>query len=146
MTRTLADISTADPQHAIVFRVRYDEADQMGVVHHSRYLTYFEMGRVELMRHLDLPHLVQEERGQPLSIRCIDVRYLAPARYDDLLELTTAVTEARGARIIFVGRLRREGDTGALIAEARMEAAAITPAGRPRRLSPEERDAFAPGQ
>lgn len=116
----------------------------MGVVHHSRYLTYFEMGRVELMRHLGLPHLEQEEIGQPMSIRRIDVRYLAPARYDDLLELSTRIAEIRGARIIFKGSLRRSYPTAA-IAEAEMEAVAITPAGRPRRLSPRELSALTPG-
>ncbi len=155
------------PRHTLTFRVRYDEADQMGVVHHSRYLTYFEMGRVELMRHLGLPHLEQEERGQPMSIRRIDVRYLSPARYDDVLELSTEITEARGARVTFKGRLvRLEGGKGpspaaatggrggaekqaemagakTLIAEAVMEAATITPQGRVRRLSTEELAALA---
>lgn len=135
--------ATTGPSHTLTFRVRYDEADQMGVVHHSRYLTYFEMGRVELMRHLNLPHLQQEERGQPMSIRRIDVRYLAPARYDDVLELTTSITLARGARVTFTGHLRRTHPPAA-IAEATMEAATITPQGRPRRLSPDELAALTP--
>jgi acyl-CoA thioester hydrolase len=94
-------------EHKIQFRVRYDEADQMGVVHHSRYLTYLEMGRVELLRAAGLPHLAQEERGEPLSLASVAIRYLAPARYDDLLELVTTVEEARGARVVFKSRLLR---------------------------------------
>lgn len=131
-------------QNTIEFRVRYDEADQMGVVHHSRYLAYFEMGRVELMRAVGLPHLRQEERGQALTVQQLDVRYAAPARYDDVLRLTTAVAEARAARVVFTSRLtRREpGTAETLLAEATVVAAAIDSTGKVRRLTPEELAAF----
>jgi len=130
-------------EHTIEFRVRYDEADRMGVVHHSRYMAYFEMGRVELMRAVGLPHLTQEERGQALTLRSLDVRYRAPARYDDTLRLVTTIEEARGARVVFKSRLARV-DPGpeATVAEANVVAAAITPDGAVRRLAPEELAAF----
>ena len=130
-------------EHTIEFRVRYDEADQMGVVHHSRYLVYFEMGRVELMRAVGLPHRAQEDRGQPLTVAGVDVRYVAPARYDDVLRLVTAIEEARGARVVFRNRLSRiDPGPETLLAEATVVAAAITPDGAARRLTPEELTAF----
>jgi acyl-CoA thioester hydrolase len=130
-------------EHTIEFRVRYDEADRMGVVHHSRYLAYFEMGRVELMRAVGLPHLAQEERGQALALRSLDVRYCTPARYDDTLRLATRVDGARGARVVFKSHLTRV-DPGpeAAVAEATVEAAAVRPDGAVRRLTPEELAAF----
>lgn len=129
-------------EHTIRFRVRYAEVDQMGVVHHSMYLTWFEMGRVELMRAVGLNHRRQEDLGRPLSLRDVEVRYQAPARYDDELELVTT-TEARGARVVFTGRLKRvDPEPLAPIATAEMTGAAITPGGRIRRLSDEELAAF----
>lgn len=117
----------------------------MGVVHHSRYLGYFEQGRIELMRAIGLPHLAQEERGQPLTLQSVEVRYAAPARYDDVLELETWIEEARAARVVFRNRLRRaEPDpSDRPLAEATIVAAAIRPDGSVRRLTAEELAAFA---
>ena len=130
-------------EHTIEFRVRYDEADPMGVVHHSRYLSYFEMGRVELMRAVGLVHLAQEDRGRPLTVKTAEVRYQGPARYDDLLRLVTRVEEARGARVVFRSRLfRAEPAPPMPLAEATIVAAAIDSSGCARPLAAEELAAF----
>jgi acyl-CoA thioester hydrolase len=130
-------------EHTIRFRVRYGEVDQMGVVHHSRFLTYFETGRVELMRAIGLPHVEQEDRGEPQSIRSVDVRYVSPARYDDVLELTTSVPRARGAQVVFQSRLwRAEPEPRTLVAEATQVGAAVTRDGKVRRLTARELAAF----
>ena len=132
----------AGVEHSIEFRVRYDEADRMGVVHHSRYLVYFEIGRVELMRAAGLPHLAQENPGQALVLKQVDVRYLAPARYDDRVRLTTSIAEARGAKVVFASRLVRIAPAPeTLLAEATTIAAAVTPDGTARHLTAEERTA-----
>jgi len=111
-------------EHSIEFRVRYDEADQMGVVHHSRYLVYFQMGRVELMRAASLPHLAREERGQALVLKEADIRYLSPARYDDRVRLVTTIAETDGAQIVFASRLVRiDPAPETLLAEATVAAA-----------------------
>jgi acyl-CoA thioester hydrolase len=130
--------------NTIRFRVRYDEVDRMGVVHHSRYLVYFEQGRIELMRAIGLPHLVQEERGQPLTLRSVDVRYMAAAQYDDVLELETWIEEARAAKVVFRNRLSRAEPTPSPgpLAEATIVAAAITSENTIRRLTAEELAAF----
>jgi acyl-CoA thioester hydrolase len=129
-------------EHFSKFRVRYDEADQMGVVHHSRYLAFFELGRLELVRAAGLPALAQEEGGRALTLRNIAVRYLAPARYDDWLELTTRVEQVRDGEIVFKSRLFRTAAPPVLVAEATAVVAAITPEGAARPLSPEELAAF----
>jgi len=121
------------------FRVRYEEADRMGVVHHSRHLSYFEMGRVELMRAVGLEHLEQERRGEGHVIRSLDIRYVAPARYDDVLELVTSVPKARAAQIVFQSELRRADPRPVvLIAEATIVAATVTAEGKVRRLTKRE--------
>jgi acyl-CoA thioester hydrolase len=133
-------------ENTIQFRVRYDEADQMGVVHHSRYLAFFELGRLELMRSVGLPPLAQEERGRAISLKNIAVRYLAPARYDDLLELFTWVEEVRDGEIVFKSRLVRASAPPVAVAEATAVVIPITPAGAGRPFSPEEIAAFTGNQ
>lgn len=137
--RAAYDVPAMATEHSIEFRVRYDEADRMGVVHHSRYLVYFEMGRVELMRAVGLPHLAQETQGRALVVTDVDVRYLAPARYDDRVRLTTSVAEARGAKVVFQSRLARiDPAPEAPLAKATVTAAAVAPDGAARQLTAEE--------
>ncbi len=101
----------------IEFRVRYAETDQMGFVHHANYLVYFEMGRVELLRARGLSYRDLEEAGYLLVVVKARIRYVKPARYDDLLRLRTTVTRATAARIdhhyeLYRGdELLAEGDT-----------------------------------
>ena len=79
-------------------RVRYAETDQMGVVYHSNYLIWFEVGRVELIRQLGLDYKrMEEEEGCGISVVDVHARYRAPARYDDELVIETRLLAARGA-------------------------------------------------
>jgi acyl-CoA thioester hydrolase len=69
-------------------RVRYAETDQMGVVYHSNYLIWFEVGRVELIRSMGLDYKRMEvEEGCGIAVVDVHVRYRAPARYDDELAI-----------------------------------------------------------
>jgi len=129
-------------EHTIEFQVRPDDIDQMGVVHHSRYLTYFDLGREELLRDAGLAAAANGP-GAPsapaLRLAEIDVRFLAPARHGDTLRLTTAVAELRTDEVVFKGRLIRiRPEPQVVLAEATMVAAAIWPDGRPRPLAPHE--------
>ena len=92
-------------------RVRYAETDQMGVVYHSNYLIWFEVGRVELMRQIGLDYKQMEEEDDcGISVVDVHVRYRAPARYDDELIIETRLLVARGAVVKFGYRIRRVGD------------------------------------
>ncbi len=81
-------------EDAIAFRVRYPEVDAMGYVHHSRYLQYFEMGRVELLRRHGFSYADLERAGVFFVVTKAEVKYQAPARYDDQLQLTTTPRQA----------------------------------------------------
>lgn len=83
-------------------RVRYAETDQMGYVYYGNYATYFEVGRVELMRQLGTSYREIEESGLMLPVRDFSIRYLKPALYDDLLTVETRIEEMPGARIKFL--------------------------------------------
>ena len=69
--------------HSIPIRVRYPEVDAMGYLHHSRYLQYFEMGRIELLRSLGVSYADLEKQGVFFVVVKVECRYKAPARYDE---------------------------------------------------------------
>ncbi len=92
-------------------RVRYAETDQMGVVYHSNYLIWFEVGRVEYMRQLGLTYKsMEQEDGCGIAVVEANARYKAPARYDDELIIRTRVTQARGSIIGFAYAVVRASD------------------------------------
>ncbi|MDP9037745.1 MAG: acyl-CoA thioesterase [Acidobacteriota bacterium] len=92
-------------------RVRYAETDQMGVVYHANYLVWFEVGRVELMRQQGLAYKdMEREEGAGIAVVQVDLRYRAPARYDDELVVETRVVLVRGPIIRFAYRVVRLDD------------------------------------
>ena len=85
---------------AAKIRVRYQETDCMKVVYYGNYLTYFEVGRVEYLRQQGLP---MSEVDQKVHLPVVEatVRYVRPARLDDLLEVRCWVSERRRASFRF---------------------------------------------
>jgi len=75
-------------------RVRYKDTDTMSVVYYGNYLTYFEVGRVEYLREKSLPMSLVNERIHMPVVEAF-VKYLKPARLDDLLEVVSRVSETR---------------------------------------------------
>jgi len=102
----------------ISFRVRYCEVDRMNAVHHSQYAAYFEMGRTELLRDNGYDYRDLEDQGILLVIAKLEIRYKAPAQYDDELELTTKVAKIDRVRIEHEYELVRPKDR-CLIAQAK---------------------------
>lgn len=91
-------------------RVRYSETDQMGVVYHGNYFSWFEVGRVELMRSLGFSYQELEmQENCILPVVEASCRYRRPARYDDLLDLQTTVKALRGPILIFSYALYKDG-------------------------------------
>jgi acyl-CoA thioester hydrolase len=101
-------------RHTITIRVRYPEVDAMGYLHHSRFLQYFEIGRVELLRSLGHVYADLEREGVFFVVIKAAIIYKAPARYDDELTLITWVVKQTHVRIDHAYELKR-GDT--LLAE-----------------------------
>ena len=80
----------------VTVRVRYAETDQMGVVYHSNYLIWFEVGRVEIMRSLGFDYKRMEiEDDCYLVVADVHCRYHHPARYDELITVRTRILEAK---------------------------------------------------
>ena len=117
--------------HEIPIRVRYQETDAQGRVHHANYLTYFEMGRVELLRAAGYSYKRLEQEGVLLVVAEISIQYFLPAEYDDLLRLVTTTVAAKGARIEHEYQLFRADER---LVTGRSVVACVDRAGRVRRL------------
>lgn len=105
-------------QGTTIIRVRYQETDQMGVVYHGNYLTWFEVGRTEIIRQMGLSYNEMEQLGVRLPVTFANCQYRIPARYDDELLIVTELIKASPIRLEFAYQVRRgeellaEGSTG----------------------------------
>ncbi len=97
-------------------KVRFVETDMMGVVHHSNYFRWFEMGRVEYMRQAGVYLLDLIDEGILFPITEVSCKYKAPARFDDWIIIETRMVELSRAMVRYNYRVVREMD-GTLLAE-----------------------------
>lgn len=87
--------------HELEIRVRYSETDQMSYVYYGNYASYFEMGRVEWLRNIGTSYKEMEENGIMLPVLNLNINYLKPAKYDDLLKLKTTLKKIPSVKIEF---------------------------------------------
>ena len=80
----------------------------MGVVHHSNYVNYYEVARTEMMRGRGLSYKEMEARGVMLPVREVQLSYLAPAYYDDLLTVRIRIAERPGVKLRFEHEIYNE--------------------------------------
>lgn len=128
--------------HSTEVRVRYAETDRMGVVYYANYLVWCEVGRVEFLRARGRSYAVLEGQGVGLAVLDATVRYLAPARFDDRIRITTTLTGVRSRAITF-DYVITHAESGTLLARAHTALISIDPAGRLTALPAEFRSALA---
>ena len=87
--------------HTVEFRVRYAETDQMQVVYHSNYLIWCEIGRTEFIRALGTPYAELERQNVTLAVVEANLRFHSAARYDNLIRVTTRITDVRSRTLTF---------------------------------------------
>jgi acyl-CoA thioester hydrolase len=117
-------------------RVRYAETDQAGVVYHSNYLIWFEVGRVELCRDYGFNYRdMEREADALLPVTEARVKYRVPAKYDDEILVRTRVTELRSRAIKFAYEVLRAGD-GQLLAEGETHHIVMNKEGRAKAFPP----------
>ncbi len=124
-------------QNETTLRVRYKDTDQMGVAYYANYLTWFEVGRTEIMRSLDLPYKEFERYNLFLPVLKAYCEYKHSACYDDLLTIVTCLDRLKNARVTFKYEVRRDEE---LLAEGYTEHAFVNNRGRPvalKKHSPE---------
>ncbi len=101
--------------HETEIRVRYAETDKMGIVHHSNYLVWFEIGRSEFCRARGFSYLEMEEEEDALMVVAeIYCRYKSPAFYEDVLTVRTRVAEVRSRSLRFIYEIFRAADNKVL--------------------------------
>ena len=124
-------------------RVRYAETDQMGVVYHSNYFVWFEIGRTDYCRQHGFAYRDMEEQdGLYIIVAEARCRYKAPARYDDEILVRTCLRSVRKRVLIFGYEVYREDE---LLAEGETVHVITDRDGRPRALPDKYRDLFLAG-
>ena len=103
--RTTIEAKSATSSHRL--RVRFCETDLMGIVHHASYLAYFEAARVSWLRRRGVTYARWAERGWHLPVVEASLRYRAPARFEDVLEVETFLTELRSHSLRYSYRVVR---------------------------------------
>lgn len=96
--------------HSTQLRVRYGETDQMGYVYYGNYAVYFEVARVEALRHLGMSYKQLEQQGIMMPVLEHTSRYLQPATYDELLTIVATIKELPRSRITFYYEIYNEND------------------------------------
>jgi acyl-CoA thioester hydrolase len=131
-THYVCDVpSAALATHDFELRVRYAETDQMGVVYHTNYLIWCEIGRTELIRSLTgVSYAKLEEQGVLLAVAELSIRYHGAARYDNLIRVRTTLSEARSRSVTF-DYLISNAESGERLASARTVLISLDESGRP---------------
>lgn len=115
-------------------RVRYAETDKMGVVYHSNFIIWFEIGRVEMLRELGFRYRdMEREDDCHIAVADVRVRFKTPARYDDEITIRTRLKNVRdsllqfGYEIVRVedGTLLAEGETTHIVVDSKFEKSAM---------------------
>jgi acyl-CoA thioester hydrolase len=119
-------------EHVLPVRVYYEDTDFTGVVYHGNYVRYFERGRSDFLRLAGVRHADLLDREDPAAFAIVrmEIDFKRAARIDDALEVRTTYDSARGPRLFIGQRILRAGE---LVCQARVEAACIDLAGRPRK-------------
>lgn len=123
-------------------RVRYAETDKMGVVYHSNYLVWFEIGRTDWLRDTGWTYRSMEEEGIQLPVIEAHCEYRLGARYDDEVEIRTRARKLSPVRVQFDYEAARRAD-GAIFATGYTVHATIDRSGRPVRMPDRVKDLFA---
>ncbi|MEY4984131.1 MAG: hypothetical protein RIR62_2397 [Pseudomonadota bacterium] len=129
--------------HSFPVRVYYEDTDLAGIVYYANYLKFIERGRSEFVRARGIDQTrLREGTGIVFAVRRVEADYLAPARFDDLLDVTTALVETGGARIVLDQAVCRGGR---VLFAARVTLVCLGADGRAARLPADVRAALGGG-
>jgi len=132
---TMPESRGADKQHRYALRVQWEDTDAAGIVYYANYLRFIERGRSDLLLQngIDQRGLIDAENGVAFAVRACNMDYLKPARLHEVLVVTTALTELRGASLTLRQEVWRGED---LLVRAEVKLACIDAKGRARRVPP----------
>jgi len=122
-------------------RVRYAETDAMGIVYHTNYIVWFEVGRGEFMRQRGGDYREFEEQGLYLPVTEVAARFLSPARYDEVVVVKTSVAEVRSRSVTMYYEVLMQ-ETGQLLVTGHTKHLCTDREGRVRRFPRDLIEAF----
>ena len=122
-------------------RIYYEDTDAGGVVYHARYICYLERARTEFLRERGQSVRSMHDLGIIFPVVGLEVKYRAPARLDDLLEVETQIAAVKNSSFVAAQQVKRKED-GKLLVEARVTLACVGEGMRARRLPPELKQLF----
>ncbi|MBW8036061.1 MAG: acyl-CoA thioesterase [Planctomycetes bacterium] len=125
---------TTITSYTITIIPRYCETDQAGVVHHTVYPIWLEMGRTELLRENGLAYSLLEKNGTFFVVADLNIKYRRPAYYDEKLDLNTAITKVTSARVEHSYSLKNA--SGIILAEAKTTLACVDSKGALQKMPP----------
>jgi acyl-CoA thioester hydrolase len=105
------------------YRVSYSDTDQMGFMHHSNYLKYYETARWELFRSIGIAYPAIENEGIILPVINASLKFIKPTFYDQEIMINTRIKLLKGARIVF--EYQAINETGEIINEAQITVACV---------------------
>lgn len=114
-------------------RVIYADTDAMGIVYHTNYIKWFEVGRTEFLREIGYPYSRMEKEGIWLPVASVECEYKLPAVYDDVLEIHSWVHQLKAATIVMAYEIYRKA-TGELLVTGKTKHAITDPKLKPVRL------------
>lgn len=118
-------------EHHFGLRVYFEDTDLTGVVYHANYLRYMERARSDMLLAAGVDQRATFESGEgAYALRGIRLDYRAPARLGEELNIVSRLVSLRAAAVVIQQRVMR-GET--IVAQGEVEAAFVSPTGRPRR-------------
>ena len=126
----------SDGELILPIRVYYEDTDAQGVVYYANYLRFLERARTEWLRQRGINQTqLRSDQGLVFVVHGINLKFRAPARFDDMVFASASVCRHTAARFFFKQRLTRDSATGPVLVEGEVEAACLdADSFRPRRL------------
>ena len=124
----------------IPIRIYYEDTDLAGIVYYANYLKFFERARTEFLRAVGIEQSALKAReGFVFAVRRVEIDYLTPARFDDLLHVSAEIDRLGGASLTMRQQVRRGEE---ILARGAVKIACLSDTGRPVRLPATVRTAF----
>ena len=118
--------------HRFSLRVYYEDTDLAGIVYYANYLKFIERARSEWVRSLGIDQkAMKAEEGLVFAVRRLEADYMAPAHFDDDLDVVTETEAVTGARIVLKQEVLRQGE---VLFSALVTLVLLTSTGQPARL------------
>ena len=111
----MSELPIPDAPVAVDIEVRFAETDQMGVVHHSSYVVWFEVGRVTWMKAAGMPYAEVADSGYNFAVTAVHAAYRASCRFGDTVQVITRLAKLRSRQVEFRYEVRNIADQSLLV-------------------------------